>query len=412
MQEFAVLDLETTGLFPEKYDRIIEIAIITLNPRGEIIDSYETLVNPERDLGPTHIHKISAGMVYDAPRFIDIAGDVVQHLAGKHLVGHNISYDYRFLKQEFKRLDIDIPESQLSCTLNISRQVEPDLPCRKLEFLCQYFNITHENKHSAFSDCYATVMLFQTLLRKHQLEFLKDTSDWEQFWPELPVNNIQYKRKQYEKKEKGSYISHLIERLPNSSFGEVESLDYLNLLDHILADRRINPQESEALFKFAAIHNLSKQAVISLHNTYLKNLVKIALLDGVITEAEMNDIREVAAILNICSGDLDKTIDLCKSNLSKSEFTDKLIGREYQGKSVCFTGTLSSMAYGRLLTREEAQSIALEHGLIIKSGVTKDLDFLVAADPDSMSGKAKKARQYNIKIMAEQAFWNMLGVQF
>jgi DNA polymerase-3 subunit epsilon len=42
----------------------------------------------------------------------------------------------------------------------------------------------------------------------------------------------------------------------------------------------------------------------------------------------------------------------------------------------------------------------------------KDLDYLVTADPDSMSGKAKKARQYNTKILAEQTFWNLLGLQF
>lgn len=408
MQEFAVVDLETTGLFPEKHDRIIEIAIITLNSKGEIIDSYETLVNPNRDLGPTHIHKISAGMVYEAPKFEDIAGNIIQYLAGKHLVGHNISYDYRFLRHEFKRLNVDIPEPRMSCTLNLSRKVEPDLPCRKLESLCQYFNIPHEDKHSAFSDCYATAMLFQTLLRKRQMEALKDNSDWSEFCSDLPVNNIQYRRKHYEKRERSDYISHLIERLPNSSFCEVESFEYLNLLDNILADRRITSQESETLFNIASIHDLSKKAVISLHNTYLRSLIKVALLDGIITEAEMKDIRDVADILNICSEDLDKTIDLCKNNLPKREFA----GKGYQGKSVCFTGTLSASANGRLLTREQAQSIALEHGLIIRSGVTKDLDFLVAADPDSLSGKAKKARQYNIKVIAEQAFWNMLGVQF
>jgi DNA polymerase-3 subunit epsilon len=43
-----------------------------------------------------------------------------------------------------------------------------------------------------------------------------------------------------------------------------------------------------------------------------------------------------------------------------------------------------------------ASILAVEHGLIVKKGVAKDLDFLVAADPDSMSGKAKKAREYGI----------------
>ena len=48
--------------------------------------------------------------------------------------------------------------------------------------------------------------------------------------------------------------------------------------------------------------------------------------------------------------------------------------------------------------------------MIVKKTVTKKLDYLVAADPDSMSGKAKKARQYGIRILAEPVFWRMLGV--
>jgi len=408
MQEYAVLDLETTGLFPEKHDRIIEVAIITLDSNGEIIDNYETLVNPDRDLGPTHIHKISAGMVYEAPKFKDIAGDIMRYIAGKHLIGHNITYDYRFLRHEYQRLNIDIPHPQMSCTINLSRKAQPDLPCRKLEALCSYFDIPLENKHSAYSDCQATALLFQTLLRKQGLEIVQDNSNnYQSSWPTLPVSNIQYKRTHYETRENNNYISSLVDRLPNSSFSEPDTLEYLNLLDDILADRRITQQESEALYNFAAIKDLSKQAVVDLHNTYLTNIIKVALLDGTITDTEMNDIRLVASILNICQVNLDKIINLSKINSTGREPTRK----DYRGKSVCFTGTLNTKIKERSLTREEAHAIALEHGLAIKNGVSKDLDFLVAADPDTMSGKAKKARQYNVTIMAEQAFWNMLGVQ-
>jgi DNA polymerase-3 subunit epsilon len=48
--------------------------------------------------------------------------------------------------------------------------------------------------------------------------------------------------------------------------------------------------------------------------------------------------------------------------------------------------------------------------MIVQNGVTKALDYLVCADPDSMSGKAKKARQYGIRILAEPVFWRMVGV--
>jgi DNA polymerase-3 subunit epsilon len=43
--------------------------------------------------------------------------------------------------------------------------------------------------------------------------------------------------------------------------------------------------------------------------------------------------------------------------------------------------------------------------------VTKKLDYLVTPDPDSMSGKAKKAREYGVRIVAEPVFWRMVGVE-
>lgn len=87
--EFAVVDVETTGLFPERHDRIIEIAIVRVDSRGETIDEYVTLVNPLRDIGPTHIHGITARDVCNAPDFSEIGGDVMHRLAGSVFVGHN-----------------------------------------------------------------------------------------------------------------------------------------------------------------------------------------------------------------------------------------------------------------------------------------------------------------------------------
>jgi DNA polymerase-3 subunit epsilon len=49
--------------------------------------------------------------------------------------------------------------------------------------------------------------------------------------------------------------------------------------------------------------------------------------------------------------------------------------------------------------------------MIIQKGVTKSLDYLVTADPDSMSGKTKKARNYGVRIIAEPVFWAMMGIQ-
>jgi len=57
-----------------------------------------------------------------------------------------------------------------------------------------------------------------------------------------------------------------------------------------------------------------------------------------------------------------------------------------------------------------AEELATKNGLIPVPSVTKKTDLLVVADPDTMSGKAKKARDYGTRIIAENVFWKKLGV--
>jgi len=70
---FAVVDVETTGFSPRLHDRVIEVAVVRLSPGGLPADEYTTLVNPRRDVGPTHVHGITATEVKDAPTFEQIA---------------------------------------------------------------------------------------------------------------------------------------------------------------------------------------------------------------------------------------------------------------------------------------------------------------------------------------------------
>ena len=79
---FAVIDFETTGLFPGGHDRVVEVAVVHADPHGTITGRWETLVNPGRDLGPQSIHQIRAADVLDAPTFDQIADQLVEMLRG------------------------------------------------------------------------------------------------------------------------------------------------------------------------------------------------------------------------------------------------------------------------------------------------------------------------------------------
>jgi DNA polymerase-3 subunit epsilon len=411
---FAVLDVETTGLFPGRHDRIIEIAIINMDLKGAIQRDFETLINPDRDLGPTHIHKITADMVRNAPMFKDIAGNILDCLAGNIIVGHNISFDYRFLDSEFQRLGINLPSPVTICTLNMAKKMEPSIPSGKLGALCDYFNIPITRQHSAYGDCLSTAKLLKTLMYEYGLDnFHQHVTQPVQksSWPVSTKANVCFKRSCYETKQREcDYIRGLIERLPISGeTSEPGELEYLNLLDEIMADRRITQKESGFLLDLAMDLRISKNKALILHQRFLSNLVRIAFLDEIITEAEMADLNHVAKLLNVSDKILDDLISCSHENNNIKDLAQER--QKYIGKTVCFTGTLNSFYDGMQLTREMAHKLAVEHGLIVKKGVTKELDFLVAADPDSMSGKAKKAREYSTRVLAEQTFWSMLGIQ-
>src|SRR5687767_7263481 len=103
---FAVVDVETTGFSPARGDRMVEIAIVHLSPSGEVEGLWETLLNPMRDVGPTHIHGISAKDVARAPQFPDIGARVLNLLSDRVVVAHNLEFDMRFLSHETKVVNI------------------------------------------------------------------------------------------------------------------------------------------------------------------------------------------------------------------------------------------------------------------------------------------------------------------
>jgi DNA polymerase-3 subunit epsilon len=77
---------------------------------------------------------------------------------------------------------------------------------------------------------------------------------------------------------------------------------------------------------------------------------------------------------------------------------------------VCFTGQLSGTIGGNTISRDLAETLAKNAGLMVTSNVTKKLDLLVIADPNTQSSKAKKAREYGIRILSDMVFWRMAGI--
>jgi DNA polymerase III epsilon subunit-like protein len=101
---FAVLDLETTGT--GRSCRIVEIALVRLDPQGRITEEWETLVHPGLPIPNGHVHGIDDAMVERAPSFSEIAGILAAKLHQHVLVAHNLrSFDGPILEAHFAEVD-------------------------------------------------------------------------------------------------------------------------------------------------------------------------------------------------------------------------------------------------------------------------------------------------------------------
>lgn len=168
---YAIVDIETTG-GNTRTDKITEIAIIITD--GKYIQKrFSTLLNPECTIPDyiTELTGITNLMVKSSPKFYEVAKDIVELTEDCIFVAHNASFDYNFIRSEFKRLGYDYNRECL-CTVLLSRKLIPGLASYSLGKICMSLQIEIQNRHRAMGDAMATAQVFSSLL---QLDFEKKT---------------------------------------------------------------------------------------------------------------------------------------------------------------------------------------------------------------------------------------------
>jgi len=192
---YAILDIETTGGSP-KTEKITEIAIF-FHDGQKVVDEWSTLINPEKSIPYfiTGLTGITNEMVADAPRFYEVAKEIVERTEDHIIVGHNVKFDYSFIKSEFKTLGFNFDRSTL-CTIKLSRKIFPGHKSYSLGKLCKELGIEIHDRHRAAGDALATVKLFEMLQNQEDgelgQEFLKEPSGrYKNLNENLTVEDIQ-----------------------------------------------------------------------------------------------------------------------------------------------------------------------------------------------------------------------------
>jgi len=164
---FVCVDCETTGLDP-KSDRIIEIGAIRFRGK-EILDRYETLVDPERDIpdASKEIHNISNEMVKGKPKIREVLSFVLEFIGTHILVGHGIGFDIDAIASSAERHEIPckIRKNPILDTLRMAR-LYGECPTNSLQQLRKHFNVEQEDAHRAMGDVIVNIEVFRHLAER------------------------------------------------------------------------------------------------------------------------------------------------------------------------------------------------------------------------------------------------------
>ncbi len=161
---YAIVDIETTGL-GAKGNKITEISIF-VHDGTKVIKEFTTLVNPEVPISYsiTRLTGITDDMVRNAPKFYEIAKDVIKYTQDCIFVAHSVNFDFNVIKHELQELGSDYKRKKL-CTVRLSRKLMPGQRSYSLGSLCTTLGIKINGRHRARGDAEATVILFEKLLK-------------------------------------------------------------------------------------------------------------------------------------------------------------------------------------------------------------------------------------------------------
>lgn len=425
---FAVVDLETTGFSPRLGDRVAEVAVVLVDAAGQVEDEWSTLVNPERDLGPQHVHGIAAADVALAPTFDRVAPALLRLLAGRVLVAHNAAFDTRFLRAEIGRAGIAAAIDPVACLCTQQLASRYLTGSRALAACCAAVGVVHDGVHSALGDARATAGLLG-----YYLDVAADDECWDV--ARAAADGVRWSLPAalpgVEPVLRGASRAHGhwlagLDEAPGARAGaaparterpDADTGTYLRLLDAALLDRYVSHSERAALLAEARRAGLDRATVESVHRDYLTALARAELdaLDGATSAGDRDDggsvrddpaLHEVAGQLGLDADDVAGAVEAALGARLAAELAvaPRPAFVLADGDEIVLTGSMSR-------TREAWERDVRAAGLSPWPYVTRRSRLVVAADPDSLSTKARTARRYGIPVVTETAFAALLAAR-
>ena len=168
----AFVDVETSGGTIRDH-HIIELAVVAATG-GALDFEWSTLIDPGWSIPPgvQRCTGITDEMVRRAPSFAQIADELLERLAGRVFIAHNVAFDYRFVRAELARTGHGWL-SERACTVRLSRRLYPSMPRHTLDYLIARHGLVCERRHRALSDARVLWQFWNVLRAEQQAEHVE-----------------------------------------------------------------------------------------------------------------------------------------------------------------------------------------------------------------------------------------------
>ena len=422
---FAVLDIETSGLSPDT-GRIVEIAIVTTNPYGRVLDEWSTKVNPQGSAGPTHIHGIRPEDLTTAPVFHDVIAQVTHRLAGAALVAHNAKFELSFLRAEYERAGWNLPTVPQLCTLEASTYYLPQLDRRRLADCCWAVGTPLVDAHTALGDARATAVLLAAFMHPnwgpaptaHHASLPLEAQ--RVAWPSGPVREpIDSSSPPAPDGFSWSIptpatpaLASLLDRLSLADALEEGApqgaVSYLEMLAEALEDGELSDAESKQLASAADAMGLTEEDVMATNQAFVLALAHEAAADGRVSRVERLELLAVASLLHLDPRVVPALLDraeLCREKKLGENLrplpVDWSLGAPLRvGDRIVFTGC-------EAFNRPELEARAVNGGVRVLGSLSTKVDMLVS-DGTIAGTKAATADYLGTRIVHPQEFLVLL----
>jgi DNA polymerase III epsilon subunit-like protein len=299
----AVVDLETTGLYPGG-DRIVEVAVVRIEPGQQPVLVLDTLVNPGRPISATEIHGISEEDVSGAPSFTEVAGHLTAALTDSVFASYNVYFDAKFVQAELTQMGVTSFPPHL-CLMYMRPLLGLGPKC-SLSDACDAHGIRYSRAHQAASDAMVSALLWQAYTATMATKGIRTFGDLAKLksykfiksFSESPLDRGIAGTLQSATRLKSRTQNTSVHTQKQPQLDRTPILaEYWDALTTALADLTVTQSEIQYLKKKRQALSLNVDELRWLHARAFSGILADLSLDKVISTSEAQTLHEISVAL-------------------------------------------------------------------------------------------------------------------